>query len=234
METLGNSPKTVMLYGPEVHKLHLEFEVAEASTTITFSADLVASDSLLYVIGTSGPVAVPYATSHDATMTAIADAIDNLAEVEEVTVSGRVITIKWSNDHAIPIFYFELTNGGLGTATVSATGYSADLGKIYKGMSVAITDTGKIRPANGADKAHAVIGISIHNATPGQLATVAMKGYAAVKALASGTVVPGPVKQVAVAISEGLCSYAVSSDIDYSVGLAISGGDNGDEITVVI
>ena len=66
-------------------------------STITLDADLVTSNSVVVTINGTALSAVVYATSHDATMAAIATAIQANADVLTATSSGRVITVTGAN-----------------------------------------------------------------------------------------------------------------------------------------
>ena len=101
METLSPSPKTLFLYGPEVHKLHLEFEVAERKEVLTLTADLVASDTVVGGINGTQISATNYASNHAATMAAIAVKIAALSTITSATVSGRTIIITPKNNAAL-------------------------------------------------------------------------------------------------------------------------------------
>lgn len=103
-------------------------------STVTFSADLVASDVVTaYVNGTS--ISVTYATSHSATMTAIKNAINNADAGLTATVSAaRVITVRATDTAELAITNATVTSGGAGTATV-AVAYSSDDASRLAGIS---------------------------------------------------------------------------------------------------
>lgn len=103
-------------------------------STITMSADLVASDVFtLNVNGTN--ISVTYATSHNATMTAIATAIETADPDLTATVSAaRVITVRAIDTAVLATTNALVTSGGAGTAVASVV-YSSDDASRLAGIS---------------------------------------------------------------------------------------------------
>jgi len=91
--------------------------------TITLSADFVSSNVLSANVG-GETISVTYATSHAATILALAEAIAELDDVESATVTGaRVITVVAAiGGVALPITDIGITGGGSqATVTVATT-----------------------------------------------------------------------------------------------------------------
>lgn len=232
METLSPSPKTLLLYGPEVHKLHLEFEVAERKVVLTFSADLVTGD---YVTGVVGGVAITntvYATNHATTMAAIAAKIAALDAIDTATVSGRTITIT-PFDNAVLDYAFTVVSSAAGTAVASV---AETQGKIYPGQPIVLTGSGeKVKPLAAGVSWFNAIGFSIHAGEPGELITAVMKGHAVIAALSGeNSLVPGPVKVIGFDTDTQRVKYGVTSTATDVAGWAIDGGNTGDEIRVIV
>lgn len=64
---------------------------------------------------------------------------------------------------------------------------------IKRGQPVVLTADGEVKPATSGEKAHKIIGVSIHNGKEKELVTVAMKAYGVVYAMPNAAVDAGPV-----------------------------------------
>lgn len=231
MDNFGSQTKTRFLYGPESHKLRLEFEVAEKKDTLTLSADLVTSNVVNGTINGVAITAVTFATDHATTMTALAAAIAGHADVNTATASGRVITVI-PNDNAELIYGFFVT-GGASQATIT----KADLqGDIYMGAPVKLVGDGEqVTPMVAGDAFYKCIGFSMHNGVAGSLITVAMRGFAVIVGQSGeANLVPGAVKVSGVDSTTGQTKFVATSTVGDVAGWAITGGDSGDEIHVVL
>jgi len=232
MEILSPSPKTLLLYGPEVHKLHLEFEVAERKEVLTLSADLVAGD---YVAGSVAGVSISntvYAASHAATLSAIAAKIAALATIDTAVASGRTITIV-PFDNAELAYSFSVVSSAAGTATASV---ATTQGTVYPGQPVALAGVGEqVYPLAAGSPFRNAIGISLHTGKPGELITIVMKGHAVIMAKSSqASMVPGPVKVAGFDTTSLRVTYAIASADTDVAGWALDAGDEGADIRVVI
>lgn len=231
MDNFGNQTKTRFLYGPEAHKLRLEFEVAEKKDTLTLSADLVTSNVVNGTINGVAITPVTFATDHATTMTALAAAIAAHANVDTATASGRVITV-------VPLDNAELTYGFFVTAGASqATVTKAVLqDKVYMGAPLKLVGDGEqVTPMIAGDAFYKCIGFSMHNGSAGALITVAMRGFAVIVAQSGeASLVPGTVKVSGVDATTGQTKYVATSTAADVAGWAITGGDSGDEIHVVL
>lgn len=65
---------------------------------------------------------------------------------------------------------------------------------VRKAQPVKLNADGQVEPAEAAEKAHLIIGYSIHNGNPGELVTIAMKAYGIVYCKPNAAVVAGPVQ----------------------------------------
>jgi len=127
-------------------------------STITLDADLVASNTITITVNGTALSAINYATSHAATLTAIATAIQATAGVLTASASGRVITVTGAN----PGDPFTLTSsaitGGSSQATVTVAESTAASGAAFAQLA------------------------------PGEFVFVPVKAGEGLSALASGTV----------------------------------------------
>lgn len=174
MEQVGNETKTLVLK-QEMHKLHQEFEVTDTVATVTYSADLAASDAVDLVVNGTAITQVTYGTSHAATMSAIAAALEAIDTVADATVSSaRVITITAVDQTAVPIVSGSITHGGSGTATQTI---ATDDNIVRKGQPVALESDGRISGLKAATSPVSVIGTSLHDGISGQIVTVCMRAH---------------------------------------------------------
>jgi hypothetical protein len=234
MEILSASPKTLLLYGPEVHKLHLEFEVAERVDVLTFSADLVEHDQIFFSADGVAATPITWGTAHSNTMTALAAAIANLDSIDTATVSGRTIIIT-PVDNAVLTYNVSVARllDGIGTAvgTVANT-----QGAVYPGQPVVLVGSGeKVKPLAAGVGFLNAIGFSLHKGLAGELITVVMKGHAVIAAESGeASLIPGPVKVLGFDTATLRVKYGVTSTDTDVAGWALDAGNDGDDIRVVV
>lgn len=247
MDTFGGQSKTTFLYGPEAEKLHLEFEVNAQKQSITLSADLVAADTVSASINGVAITDTLYATSHAATMTAIAAKIAAAAGVATATAAGRVITItpvfkpdpqglyRGQLPVSNPALYIgaSVAHAGLGTAVATTPALTYP---IRKGQLVQLSGSAELiqRVAAAAD-AYKAIGVCIHEGPFSSLVTVAMKGYVVVigKA-AANNMVPGPVEVTSFA-ANGTPQYTNTTTAANVVGHSLdSSSAIGDDVRICL
>ncbi len=118
----------------------------------------------------------------------------------------------------------------------------ADSVTVYEGMPVKLNDDGEILPAAANDTLE-IIGYAINKkktdnapVSVNDEISVSMRGHCTVLGEASAdSTVAGPVKFVAFNATTGRSEYSSDTvDIDNMVGWALTGGDDGDEIKVVL
>jgi hypothetical protein len=103
-------------------------------STITLNADLVASNSVVVTVDGTALSAINYATSHAATLTAIATAIQATAGVLTATANGRVITITGANP-GDPFTIAMTITGGASQASVGVAETTAASGAAFSQLS---------------------------------------------------------------------------------------------------
>ena len=210
MELISNTPAGTFF------KKNMQI-LAEAFTsqgiyhTLTFSAALVASNVINGNVGTNAIAAVTYATSSDATMVAIADAIAAMPGIASATVvSGGALA---TDDRVIEVTPIDQVNGvslsgfvvTLGASQATVTVATVDR-RIRKGMPVELdsVNEGEIKPATTATMDLTSIGISAHDAEAGEEVAVICRGNAILVCKASGgALVPGPVRYVSYDYTNG-------------------------------
>lgn len=197
MNTLGTVTKSTFL--KEINggaTIHEEFEVEGLTYTVTFSAALVASNTIDGYVGGNAIAQVTYATSSDATMAAIAVQIALMPGVKSATVvnagtSDRVIIVTPTDQVAGIGITGMVVAAGASQATVAVAAVNK---KIYPGMPVELNATsGKIQPATAATASTTHIGIALHTAVEGQLCTVAMHAKCIIYARSADALAYGPV-----------------------------------------
>lgn len=118
----------------------------------------------------------------------------------------------------------------------------ADGETVYEGMPVKLNDDGEILPAAANDTLE-IIGYAINEnkdvnepVSVNKELSVVMRGQCTILAEASADLtVAGPVKFVAFNSTTGRGEYSSATvTIDNMVGWALTGGDDGDEIKVVL
>lgn len=96
--------------------------------TVTFDIDFVASNSIAFTINGDVQTPIVYATSHAATIAALATAIEAHADVLTAVAAGRVITVTSVNADALTMEY-TVTLGGsqaVDTIATSTAGVAGD------------------------------------------------------------------------------------------------------------
>lgn len=99
-------------------------------STITLSADLVASNAVVVTVDGTALSAINYATSHAATLTALATAIQGTAGVLTASSNGRVITVTGANP-GDPFTLAMTITGGASQATVTIAETTAASGAAF-------------------------------------------------------------------------------------------------------
>lgn len=238
MEPFGDVTKT-MLLKHESHKLHQEFEVDALKATITFDADLVTSNVINGRVNGVAMSAVTFATDHDATMDLIVAALSALDVVNTClltdTSDNRQITVYAADQEATFILSDWVVTAGGGQAGIVL---AHDVNNVYLGMPVQLTTDGKLEPITSSSIKQANMGISMHEAVGGELATVMMKAIAIVfMECATDALVAGPVALHA----NGRNSTTGYMEVDDAsvnhtnmLGWALDAGDDGDVIRVAI
>lgn len=85
---------------------------------------------------------------------------------------------------------------------------------VARGQLVKLDAAGKIVPAAAADPRYAHIGISIHDAAAGELATIMCAGFLVIWGEAQGVLATGPVEQGAFNGTTGLTEYVAVGGAD--------------------
>lgn len=200
MTSLGTTPST-KIFKHDGH-LHEEFAVEGLKVTITFDAALVTANVINGSVNGTAMAAVTFATSNDATMQAIATAIEAASPTVK---SATVISVAGAatNDRVIEVISTDLTSivalsGFAVTAGASQAGVvvATVSSYIYAGMPVEIkASTGRIQPLTpGANVSLNHIGNAIKNGGADELVTVQLKSkMIVIGESASGALVCGPV-----------------------------------------
>jgi len=186
--TLGTASKTLFLK-QNLHLVTEEFEVKELTTALAIDADLVASNSTVVTVNGLATSATVYASSHDATMAAIAVKVAALSGVRSATAAARTITIEMESQVAAPVIS-AVTSSGSSQGAWTAT---ADNNAIYPGQPVKLTTDGKVEPLAAAGNLVDNIGHSLHQGYGRELVTVVMRAQTIIFAeatAANGTAAP--------------------------------------------
>lgn len=243
MQTLGTPAKnTIYKIGGGI--MSQGFTQDGLKYTITLDADLVTSNVFAGYVG-GDAVSVTFATSHAATMTAMAAAIAALSSVKSATVSAaRVITVYPNNQiNGVPVVGFAVTAGASQAGVVTA---QVD-NRIFPGMQVEIQSGGKLQPVTVATADLTGIGTAL-NKSQGNVdnddvkeperITIALRGPGImVTAKASiSSLVPGPVKYDGYdTVTKQPKVSSTSVTVTNQMGWAIDAGTNvGDEIRVIL
>lgn len=115
----------------------------------------------------------------------------------------------------------------------------ADGETIRRGQPVILSgDSDTIEPSAGdGSDVDSIIGYSIQDAKEKEECTIAMRGYAVVWALASGTVSPGPVEYAGMSATSGkehYTTYKVTTAAENTNGWAIDEGTTGSLIRIIL
>lgn len=110
---------------------------------------------------------------------------------------------------------------------------------IYKGQPVYITGDGQVTPAGTSTTTQAMIGISMHDGTAGELVTVMMKAWAIIFAeCETDSLAVGPVRIGSSAVYNTTTGYVLIDDASVGatnqIGWALEGGDDGDIVRVAL
>ncbi len=238
--SLGDVTQSTFSKEVEAHKLHEEFEVEGLIHTLTFDAALVTGNLFDMNIAGNAITQVPFNADSDTTMGDIATVIAAItgiksAEVVVITGAGNDRVIKITPDDqllGIAIDTPVVTGGASQAGVVAATVNN----KIFKGMPVEQDpDNGKVIPfANDGNLEY--IGVALHNAGGGELATIGMRGYAVIFAHASEALSYGPVNWDSYDEANGINKYnqtAVTTTTFQGWSLDSAAAD-GDPIRVVV
>lgn len=241
MNTLGNASKTVIKKMGS-HILTQSFEQAGLKYTLTLDADLVASNTIAGYIGGSS-ISKVYATSHAASMTALAVLIAAASGVLSASVtSARVITIipKNQND-GLAVAGWAVTGGASQAGVVVA----ASDGRAFPGMQVELASDGKVQPVTDATADLENIGTVIDYAQADanglakepKMVTVALRGAGIIANMqaAISSLAIGPVASAGFDSATGYPKVTSSSvTVANQVGWAIDAGSAAGDIVRVI
>lgn len=238
-EPFGSVTKTLILKS-ESHKLHNEFEVDALKATITLDADLVTSNVVNGKINGVAIASVTFDTDHDTTMNALVAALEALDSVESASLTdaanNRQITVYAADTNEIFVLSeWAVTAGATQAGVTTAT----DTNTVHVSQPVKLTTEGKIEPAAAAENPINVIGTSVHLGVGGELATVAMKSFMIIWAVAgTADLNAGPVKLHTTPFDSANGNVQVDDDsVTYAniYGWALdAAAEVGDEIRVAV
>lgn len=118
--------------------------------TITFDIDFEASNSIAYSINGVAQTPIVYATSHAATITALASAIEAHASILTAVAAGRVITVTSVNSDAIT-FVITVTLGSNQAVDTIATTVTGSAGAQSQGVFRKDSDSNKATLVSSAN-----------------------------------------------------------------------------------
>ena len=250
-QSLGTQSKSIILVGPESHKLTQEFTAGPHLGKITLSADLVASDSVDGKVQGVAFSQVTYATSHANTMALLVTALKAHASIADAKIDpddARSILFYLKDTTATPVIAdLVVTHGGAGTANATSSVKNnfilqgepvmqMGVDEMVVGLSAASAWYGVGAPYI----ATRCIGMSAHYANPGELITVFVKGYVVTYGKLAGTMVPGPCKVIGkedvvttAGYEFGYVNYANTAVTTDFVGWLLDGGDDNDIVRVL-
>lgn len=219
--------------------MHEEFEVEGLIHTLTFDAALITANDFDMNVAGNPITQVPFNTNSDTTMADIATEIATKtgvlsAEVVEAGVGlDRVIKITPTDQVSGIAMDTPVVTGGASQANAALATVN---NKIFKGMPVELDPaTGKVIPfANDGNLEY--LGISVHDANAGELATIGMRSYAVVFAHASEALNYGPVNWDSYDTVNGINKYnqtAVTTTTFQGWALDTAAAD-GDTIRVAV
>ena len=230
---LGGVTKTT-IFKIELDKLSEAFPAPLKKGTVTFSADLITGNKVNISVNGSAISEVTFATSHDATMTAIVTALSLLPTVASASASGRVIYITPTNqEYPVNINNAYVTGG----ASVPTTVTAAVDNQVIQGIPVKFDAVGDLVPAAAGDAPHVIIGNALQTQNQHSQAeiTVIMKSHLTVIAKASGNIVAGPVKYAGFDTTDGRQKYSGSSVTASNIaGWALESVSGGEEVRVAV
>jgi hypothetical protein len=234
-----NTPKAV-ISKHESHKLHIALEAEGRKSLLTFSAALVASNTINGTVNGNPIPQVTFAVDSDSTMAAIAAAIASMAGVKSANViqvaggtsNDRVIEVISEDPNTIVSLTGWAVTNGASQATITI---SVSDKRIKLGMPVQINALGKLEPLTAANAEIDMVGVCIQEVSAGEEATIAARGYMVVKAKASGAVTPGKVAYAGYDMGAGrplVTSSSVTAANLYGWALAAATADA--EVAVVV
>lgn len=242
MNTLGNRTRNTFFKLPN-HGITHHFNQDGLKYTITLSADLV---TLNVITGSVGATQIQrtYATSHNATMTALAADIAALDGVRSSTVTGaRVITVYASDQNmGLAVSTFLVTLGASQATVVTA----AVDNRVFPGQAVELQSTGKIQPVTAATADLTRIGIALDKARSDSNEDALIPEVVTVQLRTSEGMVTAQASIVSLAIGpvayDGYDSVnkqmkvtSTSVTVTNQIGWAIEAGTNiGDEVKVIL
>lgn len=222
--------------------LSMGFEAGSPSGVITLSADLATGDTVtVFVNGEQTSVA--YATSHAATITAIATAVAALPTVDSAVGNGRTITITpalaWPGESGqitpkerLTAIFAQVAHSAAGTAIASV---ALTENTLTQGMPVKLDSTAKLVPLAAGEPSYKCIGfLRLYDAHENR-GTVITNRNALINTVSSvDNMVPGPVKYDGLTVDGKIKVSNVSVDHTNVYGYAISTGNTNSVIEVLI
>lgn len=225
--SLGTPAKSRVLKPAHGNAIHHEFLVNKKKTVLTYDADFVASNSIAASVQGVSITPVVYASSHTATLAALATAIEGLANVESADVTGaREITII-AEDQTTNVLVTSTVTGGSSQPVATAVNHSQ---VIKEGQQVKLTTSGKIEPLGASDTKESAIGHSIQDGSSDTYLTIATKFSHLIMATAAGSQNAGFVKFNAQGTDYP--EYAAANSSTYHGYALDSANTQGDEIMV--
>jgi hypothetical protein len=245
--TLGVATKTIFLKDVDNGKIHEEFIPEGLSYTMTAAGAIVASNVVTVYVG-GVAVSVTYATSSDATMTALIAAINVQLQAQAATAgipalgvatpgtASTILIIKVVPNDPVNGIGLSVPIVTLGSGQTTFTNATVDK-RIFKGMPVELNSDGNVQPLTVSTASTTYLGVALENAVAGQYVTVVCKGSAIVFGEANTTTtVPGPVAGVGFNNTTLYYQYTSSSvTATNKVGQSLDASVNiGDVIRVIL
>lgn len=226
--SFGDTTKSIFLNGPESHKMALQFEAAPSLAKIEFSADLIADNVVNLKVNGTAIAPVTFAATHDATMALLVTAIEAVTTVQDAKISPldpQVIYYYLKDASVTPAVTEAVVTAGNTQATITA---SVVTNLIAPGMPVGLIGQDELVASlpvitawKGSVEMSHFVGVSIHNAGPGELLTAFVRGYTVVYGQADGAVVAGPVKVTGYDATTLYVKYGVTAATTNPVGWAL-------------
>lgn len=242
MNYLGNQTPNAVVKKFTTNQLAMSFGAGSPSGAVVLSADLAAGDTIvIFVNGQSASVL--YATSHAATLAAIATAVAALSTVDNAVASGRTVTITpalaWPGESGqitqkerLTSIYAQVIHGASGTAVASVTLTDNTL---TQGMPVKLDANAKLVPLAAGDPNYKCIGFLRLYDMHENRGTVVTNRFALVNTVSSvDNLTPGPVKYDGLTTDGKIKVSNASVDHTNVYGYAISAGNTNSEIEVLI
>lgn len=234
----GDTTITKILKG-ESHKLFESIEVTDNQAVITFSMDLVTSNTINITVDGVAISQVTFSGSHVNTMGLVATALQNLASVLTATVFGatnRKIKIVAASNSAPFAVISGVVAGGTQQAVITSE-YNTNRTKI--GQPLVLVGDGTVEPMKIENTTQQVIGIAMQDKSETEAVTIMMKAHSVIFAeCETDTLVAGPVRLGTSAVYNATTGYVLVDDatVDHNdqIGWALEGGDDGDVIKVAL